>query len=124
MKRILAMLLAMMMLFALAACGGSAPAAETAEEAAPAAEEAAASEAPAEEPAPAVEEDYEPYDVRSMADKWVYHEVTNVTGESKYVEIPYYSLENVMYVTNPDASSGAIIAAAVKAMLGRGPEGA
>ncbi len=101
MKRILAMLLAMMMLFALAACGGSAPAAETAEEAAPAVEEASAPEAPAEEPAPAAEEDYEPYDVRSMADKWVYHEVTNVTGESKYVEIPYYSLENVVYVTNP-----------------------
>ena len=101
MKRILALLLAMIMLFALTACGGSAPAAEMVEEAAPAVEENAVGEAPAEEPVPAAEEGYEAYDVRSLADQWVYHEVTNVTGESKYVDIPYYSLENVSYVTNP-----------------------
>ena len=72
MKRILAMLLTLTMLFALAACGGSAPAAEEPSEAVEETEPAAAEEAPAEEPAPA-EENYEAYDVRSMADKWEYH---------------------------------------------------
>ena len=86
MKRILAMLLALMMLFTLAACGGNtAPVEDTAAQE-PAAEEPAAEAETPEEPAA---ETYEAYDVRSMAGQWEYHEVLNVGGESKYVQIPY-----------------------------------
>ena len=55
MKKLIALLLAMAMIFALAACGGSAPAAQ-APAAAPAAEEKPAEAAPAEPAAPAAEE--------------------------------------------------------------------
>lgn len=88
MKRFLAILLAIVMLFVLCACGSAAPAEEPAEDTA------------GEEPTVAAEE-YEDYDIRSMADQWEYHEVCHVTGESKYVDIPYYALENVVYCTDP-----------------------
>ena len=112
MKRIVALLLALAMLVCLAACGQnaeSAPApasgtAEDAESAAPPAQEEA-EEAPAEPEeaeAPAIPEDLEDYDVRTMAGDWEYHDVCYVgIGEARYVEVPYYSLENVVYCTNP-----------------------
>lgn len=38
------------------------------------------------------------YDVRSMADQWVYHESMTVSGDE--IDVPYYSLEGVCYCTN------------------------
>ena len=89
------MLLALTMLFALSACGNTDSGEDVAQTPAPAQTQ---TPAPAQTAAP---ETYEDYDVRSMAGQWEYHEVLNVGGDSKYVEIPYYSLENVVYCTDP-----------------------
>lgn len=88
MKRTLAVLLALAMIFTLGACNKT--------------DEVDPDPTPTPDQSQAPEADvYEDYDVRSMAGQWEYHEVLNVGGENKYVEIPYYSLENVVYCTNP-----------------------
>ena len=108
MKRIIALLLTLTMLFALCACNSAAapagnenPTGSTEPEGSePVDAEPADNEEPTEQPeTPA---DIPDYDVRSHAKDWEYHEVCYVGNSgSQYVEIPYYSLENVIYCTNP-----------------------
>lgn len=86
MKRLFAILLAVAMVLSLCACAG---------------EQSVEVTTPQQTQAP-VPESYENYDVRSYASEWVYHDVCYVgAGEAKYVDVPYYSLENVTYCTNP-----------------------
>ena len=93
MKRILALLLALTMLFALAACGNNTEPVETEPP-----EETEPTPPPAEPEEPA----YDNYDVRSYASDWEYHEICYVgNNEDKYVDMPYYALENVVYCTDP-----------------------
>lgn len=93
MKQFLALLLALAMIFTLAACGST----DAEPTAAP--EETQAPE-PARTPEPV--ENYDSFDVRSYASDWEYHEICYVgNNEAKYVEMPYYALENVVYCTDP-----------------------
>lgn len=39
------------------------------------------------------------YDVRTMADQWVFHETMAVSGDE--IEVPYYALEGVCFCTKP-----------------------
>ena len=95
MKRLLALLLVLTMLFALAACGSSTD---------PVVSEppGQADPTPTTPAGPEVTEKYESYDVRSYASDWEYHEICYVgNNEDKYVDMPYYALENVVYCTDP-----------------------
>ena len=95
MKRLVAILMALAMLLSLCACGSETPASSVTS--APDVEETEPPvEAQPQQPEP---ESYESYDIRSYASQWVYNEQLFVGA--KYVDIPYYALENVVYCTNP-----------------------
>lgn len=95
MKRFLAILLVLVMLFSLGACG-----ADPGQDESPQPTEGA--ENPSEDIRPSEPEVYEDYDVRAYASQWEYHETCFVgNNQSKYVDMPYYALENVVYCTDP-----------------------
>ena len=93
MKRLVAILMALAMLLTLCACGNEDPASSVT--ATPPVEDTT----PSVDEQPTEPESYESYDIRSYASQWVYNEQLFVGA--KYVDIPYYALENVIYCTNP-----------------------